>query len=584
MEELIARVQAVLNRLPGPGRLLFGNLTADRRSFAALAACLMAILCTYLTPPVLTLGSPPIEAGLRTIGSGVPIFVAAGYLIMAILTMLAGGTGDAIGHKRLLLFGLGAVVFGELVSMFWLGTPGFEYADVVLNLAQLAVTPMCVAIVAFAFVPGVRPFAYGVVFSTQAIAIGLSSALYSVLKPLGNGTIVFFLPIVLGVIGLLMIRRAVHETERDKPVEWRELLANVAVMAAVLLGVYLLVADAGGLTSRNALLILAAGIGGLALAYRVIYRRLAKQDALKLYDVRAVGFAVLAAMVGAMLQAALFYQFWPYLIDVRGLGPVQASLSYTPLVLGMMVGTMLIVRLAARFDARRLIAGGLLLAAVGMIVLAPIGTQTPLYYLIIPFTAVGLGLGIAGPARTSVILTAPPPRLIGSGAGINSGAGQAGYALGVITSSVFLSGLAGNALANQLRQAGVPQDTITQVQSSLGNVFARAMSGDYTKLPANADQSLTALFAPAFTTAMGQTMLIMGGLAAAAAVAIYLAMKRGLQGSMIQAPAGAVTAAAAVAAPAVEPTPEHIADPATESAAAPAGNSDATTQVTTAAG
>ena len=155
-------------------------------------------------------------------------YVAASYLLMAILAMLAGGTGDAVGHKRMLLFGLGAVVVGELTSMFWLGTPGFKYADVLLNLAQIAVTPMCIAIVSFAFVPGVRPFAYGVLFSTQAIAIGLSSALYSVLKPLGNGTIVFLIPVVLGVVGLRLIQHAVHETDRDKPVEWRELLINVA--------------------------------------------------------------------------------------------------------------------------------------------------------------------------------------------------------------------------------------------------------------------------------------------------------------------------------------------------------------------
>jgi hypothetical protein len=212
------------------------------------------------------------------------------------------------------------------------------------------------------------------------------------------------------------------------------------------------------------------------------------------------------------------------------------------------------------------IAGGLLLAAIGMMLLALVGTATPLAYIVIPFGMVGLGLGITGPARTSVILTTPPPRLIGSGAGINSGAGQAGYALGVITSSVFLSGLAGSALANQLRQAGVPQNVIVQLQSSLGNVFARAMSGDYTKLPAQADQALKTAFTPAFTTAMGQTMLIMGILAAAAAIAIYVGMERGLQGSMMQAPAAAK--AATVTAPeftpvtAPEPTPEVVPEPA----------------------
>ena len=191
-----------------------------------------------------------------------------------------------------------------------------------------------------------------------------------------------------------------------------------------------------------------------------------------------------------------------------------------------------------------------------MMILVLVGAETPLAYLVIPFAMIGLGLGITGPARTSVILTTPPPRLIGSGAGINSAAGLAGYALGIITSSVFLSGMAGNALASQLRQAGVPQDAIVKLQSAWGGVFARAMSGDYTELPAQAEQALTAHFAPAFTTAMGQTMLVMGILAAAAAVAIYLAMERGLQGSMMQAPAAAGNVAVSIPASAPVPAPD----------------------------
>jgi len=537
LERPIAWVQAALNRIPGPGKILFGDLTADPPSFRALAACLVAILCTYLTPPVITLGSPPIEQGLRTIGSGVPIIVAASHLLVAILTMLAGGTGDSIGHKRMLLIALGGVVVGELTSMFWLGTPGFYYADTLLNLAQIAVTPMCIAIVAFMFVPGVRPFAYGVIFSTQAIAIGLSSALYSVLKPLGNGTIVFFVPVILGVWGLWLIRSAVHELNSEKPVAWRDLFVNVLWIGGVLLGVYGLIAYAGGFTSRNALLILAAGLSGLALAYRFFYRRVLQRSAPELYDMRGLVFAVVAAMMAAMMQAALFYQFWTYYIDIRGLGPVEASLRYTPVVVGMMIGTMVIVRLSTRFHARRLIAGGLVVAATGMIMLSLIGIETPLPYLAAPFAMVGLGLGITGPARTSVILSAPPPRMIGSGAGINSAAGQAGYALGIIASSLLISQLAGESFAGRLRQVGAPDATIAQVQSAWGSVFAGAISGDFARLPVGMEETMVQHFAPTFTTALGQTMLIMGGVVMATAIAIFVAMERGLQGSLIQAPA-----------------------------------------------
>ena len=230
-----------------PGKILFGSLTADRAAFRTLAACLLAIAATNLMPPVISLGSAPIEQGLRQIGTGVPILVAANYLLLAILTLVAGATGDGIGRKRFLLIGLGGVLFAALASMFWLGTDGFIYANLLVNVAQVTITPMCVAIVAFTFSPGVRPFAFGAIFSTQGIALGLSSTFYSVLKGLGNGTIVFFLPIVLGVIAFWLILRQVQEPAAQQQIVWRELLVNLLWAGAVFLAVYGLVAYAGGL-------------------------------------------------------------------------------------------------------------------------------------------------------------------------------------------------------------------------------------------------------------------------------------------------------------------------------------------------
>ena len=48
--------------------------------------------------------------------------------------------------------------------------------------------------------------------------------------------------------------------------------------------------------------------------------------------------SVLAGMTTAMVQAALFYQFWTYFADVPGLGAVAATLQFAPFVIGMLVG------------------------------------------------------------------------------------------------------------------------------------------------------------------------------------------------------------------------------------------------------
>ncbi len=536
MEKLIAWTQAALNRIPGPGRIFFGDLTADRRAFRSLAACLLAIAAVNLMPPVISLGAAPIQVGLRQVGSGIPILVAANYLLLAILTLAAGATGDAIGRKRFLLIGLAGVLLAGLASMFWLGTDGFLYADLLLNVAQVTITPMCIAIAAFAFAPGVRPFAFGAIFSTQAMAIGASAALFSLLRDVGNGVIIYSLPIGLGIIAFWLILRQVYEPAEQQRIVWRELFVNLLWAGAVFMAVYGLVVYTGGLTSRNALLVIAVGLGGLILAYRYFYRWLWRRGEIKLYNARGMAFAIVAGMTLAMVQGTLFYQFWTYYISVRGLGAVAATFQFAPFVVGMMVGTLLIVRLSTRFDARGLIAGGLTLSAIGLLALSRIQVDTPLALLLVPITVLGLGIGVAGPARLTVIVNAPPPRLMASGAAINSAAGQSGYALGVIVSSFLVTLLADGALRAQLQQSTLPAELMTRLESIWQNAFARAMSGAFTALPPELTQALTTQLGPAFTRGLAQTLLIMAGFLTVAAIVIFVGMPRGLQGSLIPPP------------------------------------------------
>jgi hypothetical protein len=176
------------------------------------------------------------------------------------------------------------------------------------------------------------------------------------------------------------------------------------------------------------------------------------------------------------------------------------------------------------------------LSALGLLTLSRIQVDTPLAFLILPIGVLGLGLGISGPARTSVIISAPPPRLIGSGAAINSAAGQSGYALGVIVSSFLVTMLADGALRARLQQANLPSEVMTQIESVWKSAFARALSGAYTGLPPEAAQWATTQFGPAFTSGLAQTLLIMAGFVTVAAIVIFVGMPRGLQGSLITMP------------------------------------------------
>ena len=126
--------------------------------------------------------------------------------------------------------------------------------------------------------------------------------------------------------------------------------------------------------------------------------------------------------------------------------------------------------------------------------------------------------------------------MIGSGAAINSAAGQSGYALGVIFSSFLVTALSDNVYRSLLQTADLPGNVATQLDSAWQSVFARAMSGNLTNLPPDAAQWVTAHFAPAFTTGLAQTVLIMAGVVAGVAIFIFVGMERGLKGSFITPP------------------------------------------------
>lgn len=96
--------------------------------------------------------------------------------------------------------------------------------------------------------------------------------------------------------------------------------------------------------------------------------------------------------------------------------------------------------------------------------------------------------------------------------------------------------LADGAFHAQLRQANLPTATIAQIDSVWGSTFARARSGTYTNLPATATQWVTMQFAPAFTAGLANTLLIMAGVVIAVAIFIFVAMERGLKGSLIPPP------------------------------------------------
>ncbi len=186
---------------------------------------------------------------------------------------------------------------------------------------------------------------------------------------------------------------------------------------------------------------------------------------------RDTGFAILAGIVLFMGEGAFLYQLTAFFQNIWDMGPAQAGVSFTPFVVGLLLGSFLVARLALRFGARRIIAGGFVVMGASMVWLSFVQVESSYWFLLVPITLIGFGFGLASPARTQVVLSAPPVDLSGSAGAVNTATGQLGYALGVVLSSILVTQLADFAFLKPLVQAGVPESYTQPDQGSPSGHF-----------------------------------------------------------------------------------------------------------------
>lgn len=535
MDSILAGIQRIAQRLPGPGKLVFGELLQDPQSFRVLAACMLAVLATTLQPPVMSLYTPEIQQGLRDPGSGTPLAVAAGYLLLAVLTLVGGASGDLFGRKRFLFFGLGGVLVTNILGMFLVDSIYFPFINTLNTISSALVVPMTVAIVTLVFSLQARAFAYGAIFGTQGVGLLLASTTNGIAVAADAQWFAFVPAIIVGFIAFRWVRRDITESRAPADISRLELLLNVLWAAAIFALVFGLLTFGGGVSERNLFLVVAICVFGFIIAYRWVARRM-HGAALHLYDARDLSLAIFAGIMLSVGQASFFYQIGTFFQKIQGVGPVESGLRMAPFLIAMALATLVIVRLSMRFGARRLITGGMLVLGIGMACLFILTPETPYWQLILPFMVMGFGFGVATPARTTVVLTVSPPELTGMAAGVNSAAGQSGFALGAIVSSWIVTMFASQNFVQQLEQTNASPEVIQAASEMLQDAFARVISGNIEQLPESLAEQLTLSFAPAFTAGLGAMYVIVAMALGIAAIIIYFGMNRGLKGTLVERP------------------------------------------------
>jgi MFS family permease len=184
------------------------------------------------------------------------------------------------------------------------------------------------------------------------------------------------------------------------------------------------------------------------------------------------GATTVGLLVGAGLTATPIFFLTLYLQQILGFSAIQAGPASLPLALAVIAGAQLATRLIGVVGARRLAAGGLVLAAIALLLLGRIhpGGSYPADVLG-PLLLQGLGMGLVFmPVMVSAVAGVPP-----ADQGLVSGLLQTTQQLGVALGMAALTTVAA-AITAVVGDAGPSPDPAV-AQAALTSGYAAALRG-----------------------------------------------------------------------------------------------------------
>jgi len=386
------------------------------KRWLALALLGTAQFMLILDVTVVAIALPQIGADLNLSREAVTWVVAAYTLTFGGLMLLGGRSADLFGAKPIVFAGLFAFTAGSLMAAIAGNGEVLLGGRVLQGLGAAMLSPAALSVVVRLFTGDERNRALGIWSALGGGGAAVGVLLGGLITAGPGWPWVFFINLPVGLIvlfGLLRVLPPLPPAPGPRPS--LDVLGAVLVTAATGSAIYALtIAGEDGWTSRQTLVAAGAAVV-LYLMFGVRQRTAASPLMnLNLLGRRPVAAGVFVILVATALMVAVFFLGTFYFQQSAGHGPLVTGLLFLPIALATMTGANLGGRLIGSIGARTLGAGGMIVAAIGLLVPAVWATTLA--------TTIGVSFGAFGIGALFVVAAATALGQIGpEEAGIASG-------------------------------------------------------------------------------------------------------------------------------------------------------------------
>jgi DHA2 family multidrug resistance protein-like MFS transporter len=496
-----------------------GQSKATRREWIGLAVIALPCVLYAMDLTVLNLAVPHLSEDLKpTSAQLLWILDIYGFFVAGSLITM-GTLGDRIGRRRLLMIGAAAFGAASVVAAFSNSAEMLIATRALLGVAGATLAPSTLSLIRNMFHdPQQRTFAIGVWVTSYSVGGAIGPLLGGVVLEYFWWGAVFLLGVPVMVLLLILGPRLLPEF-RDPNAKPLDILSAVLSLIGVLLVIFGLKQAA---ENGVGLLAVASVVAGVVVGI-VFVRRQRKLEhpliELQLFKSRTFTAALAVYMLATFASFGAFVFIAQYLQLVLGLSPLKAGVWSLPSFLAFIAGSMIVPVLARRFSAAQLICAGLLVAAVGFVVLTQIDRANPLAVIVTGSVIYSLGISPVVILATDIIVGSAPVERAGAASAISETSSELGGALGIailgsIGTAVYRMRML-DAMPN-----GVPANVGEIARGTLGGATAVAE-----QLPGQLGAALLGTARDAFVQAFVTTAAVNAVLVLSTAIAATLLLR-----------------------------------------------------------
>ena len=449
------------------------STSAGRREWIGLAVIALPCLLYSMDLTVLHMAVPQLSTDLEpTSAQLLWIIDIYGFLVAGSLITM-GTLGDRIGRRRLLLTGAAAFGVASLLAAFSTSANMLIATRAILGVAGATVAPSTLSLIRNMFLdPRQRTVAISVWITSFSIGGAIGPLIGGLLLQSFWWGSVFLISVPVMVLLLIVGPRLLPEYRDPSPGRLDIVSAAMSLTAvlSVIFGLKQIAQDGPSLVPFLIIL------GGIAIA--ILFGRRQLHLDVPLVDLRLFGqpgFSASLATYGLSILV-LFggFLFLPqYLQLVLGLAPFAAGLWTLPWALAFIVGSSLTPPLVRRMNPAYLMAGGLVMSAVGFAMFSMIGAGTSFAWFATGSSLFSLGMAPVFTLTTDLIIGTAPAERAGAASAISETSAELGGALGIALFGSIGVAIYRLAMADRI-PATLPASEVESARSTLGGAVAAA--------------------------------------------------------------------------------------------------------------